>query len=194
MISMNKATMFTALNMKVNTTTFSNKGDSITSKFTNNTLTSKTFARRHVVTRGYFSGSSTQANVQDLWPHDENTTMDQFGILVLPLETDFPLNEITLTAEYDDSAFYCFLPVGNGYQIIHEINDLTVGNPYVAVTGSAYVSNVEITVNGEVKAPWTVIAVINSFSLFFPTTVGKIVKLTAVQSNNVTDIVQDTFS
>lgn len=194
MITMNKATVFTALNMKVNTTTFSNKGDSITSKFTKDTLTRKTFARRHVVIRGYFSGSSSQANIKELWPHDEETTMKQFGILVYPLETDFPLNELTLTAEYDDSAFYCFLPVGNGYQIVHEINDLNVGTPYVAVTGSAYVSNVEIAVNGEIKAPWTVIAAINSFSTIFPTTnAGKIVKLTAIKTDNIADIVQDSF-
>lgn len=177
-ITIGEGTTFSDLGFRINTTVYSKAGDNITRKLSQPQLNPDTYARRHYVIRGQFDSSFPNTNISPqiggivgtVWPVPGNIETDTF----------------TITAAVDDSAYVCIIPVGQNKKIIHSVDQLTGGNPYITSTGYAYISTVDYQeYNGEYKKTGSVLVCANNPIVLIPVANGQIIKFASIDSDSI---------
>jgi len=165
---------FADLKFRVNTTVYTNAGDSITRKLSKVGLTPDTYARRHYIISGSFRGSFGDGiedqigNVGDVAPYDGNIETDTF----------------TITALEDNSSYVCVIPTDPNYQVIHEVHGLVAGQVYGTATGKCYIPTVDCVLfsGGQLNAGGVLVCSANS-EIITPLSSGSIMVFSAVAAN-----------
>jgi len=150
MIKIGEPTYFTKLNIKVTTTICEQAGDF----FGDNPLSrigfsADTYVRRHYVTSGKFKASYPDTDYPD--------EFDTVGC-VWPYNDHKDVNNYVVTAMEPNSAFHCFLPIGKGRQIQHDIVEMEANTNYVAKQGKIYSPSVDFYVDGVLKKAFSLLA------------------------------------
>ena len=124
---------FSDLKFRVNTTVYTNAGDTITRKLSKVGLTPDTYARRHYILSGSFKGSFGDG------------IEDQIGMVgdVAPYSGNIETDSFTITALEDNSSYVCVIPTDPNYKIIHEVHNLVAGQVYGTATGKCYIPTVD---------------------------------------------------
>ena len=132
-VQIGEAHVFSDLKFRVNTTVYTNAGDSITRKLSKVGLTPDTYARRHYILSGSFKGSFGDG------------IEDQIGMVgdVAPYSGNIETDSFTITALEDNSAYVCVIPTDPNYKIIHEVHNLVAGQVYGTATGKCYIPTVD---------------------------------------------------
>lgn len=150
MIKIGEAVYFNKLNMKVTTTICEKAGEF----FGDNPLSrigfsAGNYVRRHFVISGQFKASYPDTQYADefdgvgcVWPYSDHKEVDNYVV----------------TAMEDNSAFHCFLPIGSGRQVLHEIYDVKSSDTFLAGVGKIYCPTVNYTVNGDKKKAFSLVA------------------------------------
>jgi hypothetical protein len=166
---------FADLKFRVNTTVYTNAGDSITRKLSKVGLTPDTYSRRHYVTRGGFisnfpdtSISPQTGDVGSVWPFTGNIATDTF----------------TITALEDNSSYVCVIPTDPNYQVIHEVHGLVAGQVYGTATGKCYIPTVDCVLfsGGQLNAGGVLVCA-NNADIITPLSSGSIMVFSAVAAN-----------
>jgi hypothetical protein len=132
-VQIGEAHVFSDLKFRVNTTVYTNAGDSITRKLSKVGLTPDTYARRHYILSGSFKGSFGDG------------IEDQIGMVgdVAPYSGNIETDSFTITALEDNSSYVCVIPTDPNYKIIHEVHNLVAGQVYGTATGKCYIPTVD---------------------------------------------------
>ena len=132
-VQIGEAHVFSDLKFRVNTTVYTNAGDSITRKLSKVGLTPDTYARRHYILSGSFKGSFGDG------------IEDQIGMVgdVAPYSGNIETDSFTITALEDNSSYVCVIPTDPNYKIIHEVHNLVAGQVYGTAPGKCYIPTVD---------------------------------------------------
>jgi hypothetical protein len=132
-VQIGEAHVFSDLKFRVNTTVYTNAGDSITRKLSKVGLTPDTYTRRHYILSGSFKGSFGDG------------IEDQIGMVgdVAPYSGNIETDSFTITALEDNSSYVCVIPTDPNYKIIHEVHNLVAGQVYGTATGKCYIPTVD---------------------------------------------------
>ena len=172
MIKIGTATYFHKLNIKVTTTICEHAGDF----FGDNPLarigfSSETYIRRHFGTSGSFKASYPGTVYPDefpgtgsVWPYADHKEVDNYVV----------------TALEDNSAFHCFLPIGQGRLIDHFFVELTAGEEYIAEVGRIYCPTTSCILNGNPTKAFTMVACSENNSVITLDNDGKVAAFFAV--------------
>ena len=166
---------FSDLKFRVNTTVYTNAGDTITRKLSKIGLTPDTYARRHYVTSGEFvsnfpgTGISPQTgDVGTVWPYSGNIETDTF----------------TITALEDNSAYVCVIPTDPNYKIIHEVHGLVAGQVYGTATGKCYIPTVDCNLySGSQLNAGSVLVCATSPDIITPLSSGSLMVFSAITAD-----------
>jgi hypothetical protein len=173
-VQIGKPHSFADLKFRVNTTVYTNAGDSITRKLNKVGLTLDTYARRHYIISGSFRGSFGDGiedqigNVGDVAPYDGNIETDTF----------------TITALEDGSSYVCVIPTDPNYQVIHEVHGLVAGQVYGTATGKCYIPTVDCNLysGGQLNAGGVLVCA-NNADIITPLSSGSVMVFSAVAAN-----------
>ena len=167
---------FSDLKFRINTTVYTNAGDSITRKLNKVGLNPDTYARRHYVTSGEFVSDfpdtdipqQTGGTVGTVWPLNENIETDTF----------------TITALEDNSSYVCVIPTDPNYQVIHEVHGLVAGQVYGTATGKCYIPTVDCNLysGGQLNAGGVLVCA-NNADIITPLSSGSVMVFSAVAAN-----------
>lgn len=167
---------FPDLGLRVHTTIYENAGDQATRKLTKPGLSSTTYARRHCVISGGFN--VTYPN--DSYPMEKGSDIvNDLGICIWPTVELKNIQEFTIIATNDNSAYHCFVPLDNK-QIQHSVETLTKNTNYIAKQGSVYCTNADYKLNGITQKAGTLIVCSTQDATIIPQSDGVIAKFTAV--------------
>ena len=134
-VQIGEAHVFSDLKFRVNTTVYTNAGDSITRKLSKVGLTPDTYARRHYVIGGEFVSDFPGTTI----PQQTGGTVG----IVWPLSGNIETDSFTITALEDNSSYVCVIPTDPNYKIIHEVHNLVAGQVYGTATGKCYIPTVD---------------------------------------------------
>lgn len=165
---------FSDLKFRVNTTVYTNAGDTITRKLSKVGLTPDTYARRHYILSGSFKGSFGNGiedqigNVGDVAPYSGNIETDTF----------------TITALEDNSAYVCVIPTDPSYKIIHEVHSLVAGQVYGTATGKCYIPTVDCNLySGSQLNAGSVLVCTTSPDIITPLSSGSLMVFSAIAAD-----------
>lgn len=179
-VNIGEASIFSELKFRINTTVYTTAGDSITRKLNKVGLNPDSYARRHYVINGgfksYFPNTTINeqiGNVGSVWPFDENIETDTFQI----------------TALQDNSAYICIIPTDPNYKIIHRVDKLVAGQPYMTTTGLCYISTVDYALHtGEQKLAHSILLCATQPVVIIPAISGNLLVFASQYYNDSTNI------
>lgn len=165
---------FSDLKFRVNTTVYTNAGDTITRKLSKIGLTPDTYARRHYILSGSFKGSFG------------NGSEDQIGMVgdVAPYSGNIETDTFTITALEDNSAYVCVIPTDPNYKIIHEVHGLVAGQVYGTATGKCYIPTVDCNLySGSQLNAGSVLVCATSPDIITPLSSGSLMVFSAITAD-----------
>ena len=132
------------------------------------------YNRRHIVTSGSFEINwMVGGTVLGLYALHDDVSLNT-NLQVYPYK-DQPCDAIKLTALQNNSAYYCILPAKRTEdKIADESFELTSGVAFTTQRGRLYISNVELTINGNTVAPFTMFSCVYNITDIIPSQDGKI--------------------
>lgn len=174
MITMTDKVVLKEIGLQYAKAVYSTAGDELVHNIDDGGFTPGLYNRRHIGTSGSFTihwmAGGTVLGLYAL--HDDESL--NTNLQVYPYK-DQPCGAIKLTALQDDSAYYCILPTNRKEdKIADESFELTSGVTFTTQRGRLYISNVELTINGNTVSPFTMFSCVYNITDLIPSNNGKL--------------------
>jgi hypothetical protein len=153
--------------MQIALVTFTSAGDTLNEKLDQPGISKDNYICRHVLKSGWFKidGYLNGNLVGTEFPETPYITQLRYGVIVTPLDA-FNIDSWTITAEQDNSSFYCIHPITQRQAIPNAMNDIVrdkvwripSGASFSFKTGRYYICNTDLNINGTMHNAFTPIA------------------------------------
>jgi hypothetical protein len=173
MITMTDKMVIKEIGLQYAKAIYSTAGDELIHNINDGGFTPGLYNRRHIGTSGSFTIHwMVGGTVLGLYALHDDESLNT-NLQVYPYK-DQACGAIKLTALENNSAYYCILPTNSDNKIADESFDLTENMSFTTQRGRLYISNSELTANGNVIPPFTMFSCVYNVTNLISSTNGKI--------------------